>query len=565
MEHKPENYTLVHAYEQALQPPKGHKISSILSENIELFNNILRLSPDLVIREFHIARRPEFRAALIFLDELINKTAINDFVLKALMLNAEIPKTEQKKGTQNTSPSSEAQLIKQAYQQATRRNQTKQGQSGLKKHIPPDQKITRANIGEYVSKYLLPAGQVKPVEKFWEALDIVLSGQSILLIDGSPEAYITDMQGWEKRSVPDATREASILGPNDAFNETLMTNLGLIRRRIRDHRLAIKMHKVGTRTKTDVAILYIDGLANPAILTELEQQIDKIALDGLLYIRTLREFLTIRRYNIFPLFSTTERPDKVCSALLEGQYAIVSDNSPGAIILPSVMASFFQTADDYMFSPLAALFSRVIRTTGWLLTLFLPAMYVALTSVNTDVMPIDLLLSVSRSREGVPYPSWVETIFLGVMIEMLIEASARLPGTIGPTATTVGGLIIGQAAASAQLISNLMIIIAAATVIGSFTLPNYEMSLAWRISQIVLIPFAAIFGLFGILVAVCFFLVYLCGLESFGVPYLSPLAPLRMEDAVRDIWLRTPWNSLLDRPQFTQALDEERQSDENKS
>jgi hypothetical protein len=147
------------------------------------------------------------------------------------------------------------------------------------------------------------------------------------------------------------------------------------------------------------------------------------------------------------------------------------------------------------------------------------------------------------------------------MIEMLIEASARLPGTIGPTATTVGGLIIGQAAAQAQLISNLMIIIAAATVIGSFTLPNYEIAMAWRISQSALIPFAAMFGIFGIVIGVCLLTVYLCGLESFGVPYLSPLAPLRIEDATRDVWLRTPWNSMIDRPQFTQALDEKRQKE----
>jgi len=561
MEHKPENYTLVHAYEQALQPPKGHKISSILSENIDLFKSVLRLSPDLVIREFQIGRRPEFRAAIVFFDELVNKIAIHDFVLKALMLESDIPRSEQKK-KQEKQKQDETEIVKQAYQKYTNEQKLPlDRRSSLKQHVQAKQQITRANIGEYVQKYLIPVGQVKPIEEFWEALDIVLSGQSILLIDGSAHAYITDMQGWEKRGVPEASREVSILGPNDAFNETLMTNLGLIRRRIRDPRLAIQMHKVGTRTKTDVAVVYIDGLANPAILNQLQQRIDSITLDGIISTRMLSDFLTLRRYNVFPLSTATERPDKVCSALLAGQYAIISDNAPAAIILPTVMPSLFQSTDDYMFAPLAALFMRLIRTVGWLTALFLPAMYVALTSVNIDSMPIELLLSVSRSREGVPYPPWMETIFLGIMIEMLIEASARLPGTIGPTATTVGGLIIGQAAAQAQLISNLMIIIAAATVIGSFTLPNYEVAVAWRITQSALIPFAAMFGIFGIVIGVCLLTIYLCGLESFGVPYLSPLAPLRIEDASRDVWSRTPWNSMMDRPQFTQALDEERQSD----
>jgi hypothetical protein len=553
MEHKPENYTLIHAYEQALQPPKDQKISSILTENIDLIKNVLRLSSDLVIREFHIARRQEFRAALIFFDEMINKTAIQDFVMKALMLNSDIPKSNDKKA-QKHRPTEEAKILPQAYKRFTAGQQPVQKQPGLKKHIPAEEKITRANIGDYVEKFLLPAGQVKPINQFWETIDIVLSGQSILLIDGTPTAYVTDMQGWERRGVPDAVREASILGPNDAFNETLMTNMALIRRRIRDPRLAIKMHKVGVRTQTDTAILYLNGLANPSILSQIEEKIDSIGLDGVLYGRSISDFFSNRRFNIFPLHQTTERPDKAAGAILQGQFVILTDNAPAAIITPVVMASLFQSVDDYLFSPLATFFLRLVRTFGWLVALFLPALYVALTSVNMDVLPTELLLSVSRSREGVPYPPWVETVFLGVMTEMLIEASARLPGTIGPTATTVGGLIIGQAAAQAQLISNLMIIVAASTVIGSFTLPSYELSLAWRISQAALIPFAALFGIFGIVIAICMFIIYLCGLESFGVPYISPIAPLRVEDAVRDVLLRSPWNSMIERPQSTQAL-----------
>lgn len=378
----------------------------------------------------------------------------------------------------------------------------------------------------------------------------LFSGHCILLLEGNKEALAFDVAEWQYRSITPPETESSLVGPRDAFVENLNVNIALIRARIRHANLIVRSFNVGQASTSNVTMFYMNGIADPQIVDNITNQINSIQIDSLLDTTQLSHLIVAQKkwWSPFPLMQSTERPDKTVSALLEGRVALLMNTSPTAIILPATLTALYQTADDYYFPFLSGTFLRFIRLIGLFMTLFLPALYISITTVNQDILRIQFMLAIAASREGVPYPAYIEVCIMVFLLELINEASVRLPRVIGGTATIVGGLIIGTAAAQAHLISNIMIVITAATAIGSFTTPNYMVGVALRMCSYLLIALSIPLGLYGMTIGTALIFMALCHLKSFGVSYLAPFDTFLYKDLFRDAMTRAPIGMSVSRP-----------------
>ncbi|WP_227014089.1 spore germination protein [Paenibacillus psychroresistens] len=381
-----------------------------------------------------------------------------------------------------------------------------------------------------------------------EMADVLFEGNWLILVNQLAQGFYYNAVNWHNREMVPPEREVGLVGPRDAFTEDIDINLSLIRRRIRDNSIRIEEYVIGERSKTKVNVVYMDGLVNEKALGMFRDRIDDFKLDIVLDSTQIGYLISKQVYSPFPMFQLTERPDKAASSMLEGRFVVVVDTSPSVLIFPTTITCLYEASDDYYFSSIAALLFRGIRLLGLSITLFLPSLYVAITTVNQDVFRVQFMLAVTASREGIPYPSYIEVIIMLLLIELINEATVRLPRTIGGTATIVGGLIIGTAAAQAHLISYIMIVITATTAIGSYTAPNYMVGLAWRILSFLIVIMAIPLGLYGVVIGTGFIGLYLCHLHSFGVPYTAPFSTFRYKDLFRDAMTRVSRGMMRIRP-----------------
>lgn len=396
-------------------------------------------------------------------------------------------------------------------------------------------------LAEWIARSVQSAGSVTAVRQVREAVDEVLAGHALLLLDGADTGLLLRVRGPQLRPVDEPTTETVLRGPRDGFVEEIGTNVAAVRRRIQHAGLRVSTSRLGERTRTRVAMLHVDGLAHPDVVQAVRERLQRIRIDGVLDSSQVEENITGRHRSPFPLVHLTERPDVVARALLSGKVAVVVDGTPWALIAPARLIEFFFAADDYYLKPAAVLLVRTARIMAWLGVVFFPALYVALEAYNPEVFRIELLMAIDAARAGVPLSVLLEIAFLEIMMELIQEATIRLPSKIGAAATVVGGLIIGDAVSRARIVSNPVIVIAAMAAIGSFAFPNREIAAAWRMTKIALLAGAALLGLLGVFLAFFVVVVYLNSLESFGVPYLEPLAPLKWRDLVRDGLTRPPW------------------------
>jgi spore germination protein len=395
------------------------------------------------------------------------------------------------------------------------------------------------SVVELVNNKLTIAGanRVHTVE---DIVDAVLTGNTAIIVDGAPEALVYDTQGWKDRQIENPMTEVSIVGPHDAFNENLQDNIALIRRRLRDPDLKVRIVEVGSSSRTQVAIFYIEDRARAEVVAELLERIENIKAENILNTNYIEELITGKRFMLYPLMRRTARPDVAASYLIEGRVIVLADVSPQAMAAPATIGDFFMAADDYYLPPVVSLLLRVVRLVGGFIVLFIPAFYISVAAYNPDVLPLDFLQRIAQSRAAIPLTVLLEVIFMETMMELLQEAGVRLPQKIGAIATVFGGLILGQAAAAAGIISNIMVIIIAMTAIGSFVIPSYEMSLALRVTRWVIVTAATFFGMYGLGIITFLVIVYLNSLNSFGTPYLAPFAPLVGSDVKHDSLLRAP-------------------------
>lgn len=397
----------------------------------------------------------------------------------------------------------------------------------------------KQNDIEMIRDTYFPTVAYEIASNFHQVVWHILNGYAVILVDGVDKALSIQIGAIEQRSIMEPSTQTIIRGPKEAFNEDLNTNISLIRKRIKNPRLSFENVYIGRDSKTTVALGYIDNIVNADILEEVRKRVKRIDIGGVLDSGSLEEMIKDKSFTPFPLIYNSERPDSLCGHLMEGKIAIMVDGSPFALTVPSVLTDFFQSPEDYYQPFLMATFIRLIRYISFMIALVLPSLYVALSTFHQELMPTPLLISVQAQREGVPFPAVIEIFMMELTFEIMREAGVRMPRAVGQTVSIVGALVIGQAAVEAGLVSNVLVIIVAFTAIASFVSPIYNFSVSTRLLRFLLILCAAVFGLYGVLLFLIAMVVHLVSLRSFGVPYLAPVAPLKLEDQ-KDVFVRAP-------------------------
>lgn len=410
---------------------------------------------------------------------------------------------------------------------------------------------------QLAKELLIGVGSIQTVSEFSSLYQSLLSGEAVIVLDGLDQAYCADVRQWNGRPISESTNQTSIRGPRESFNETLRTNTALIRRRIKDPRLWLETYAIGTVTKTDVTLMYINGLAQPSVVELARTRLKAIKIDGILDSGYIEELIEDGKYSLFPTIYNTELPDNVSSQLLEGKVAILVDGTPNALLVPTQMITFFQSTEDYYQRSVYASLLRILRYMGFFISLLFPSLYIAITTFHRDMLPAPLLISLAAQREGVPFPAFVEAFLMEVTFEILREAGLRMPKATGQAVSVVGTLVIGQAAVEAGIVSAAMVIVVAITAISTFTIPAYSMSIPIRILRFLFMMVAASFGLFGIFMTIFLVLLHLCNLRSFGQPFMTPMSPY-LSYEMDDSLLRLPrWLSFR-RPRTSMGSGEER-------
>nr|WP_088327634.1 spore germination protein [Bacillus cereus] len=458
---------------------ENHNINCDLFQNINNLQKNFQQAPDLIIRQFQLVNKSE--AALIYLSGLTDTQSIHNNILSPLM------------------------------------HTTFEISNGLPVTI----------------------GEVQIINTWNQFENAIFQGDSILLVHGLDVGYQLNTKGWPQRDITEPKNEISLKGTHQGFVETSSQNIALIRRYIPNRELVLKEVFIGSRGKTKVSILYLRDVASEDVLKDLETRIQNIEVDSIINTGEIIEFIEDNPYSPFPQFILTERPDSTVSHILQGRYVIVVDRSPNVLIAPVNFISFFQGIDDYNTRWLVSSSVRLLRFIGFFIALLLPATYVAFISFNYEVIPVQLYLSIAESRERVPFLPVIEALLMEITLEMMREAALRLPTPISQTVGIVGGIVIGQAAVQAGIVSNIMIIIVAVTTIASSIVPNYEMGLAIRLLRFPMMLLASLFGMVGIIIGWMTIIAHLVSLESLGTPYGSPLSPFHIS-GMKDTFVRFP-------------------------
>ncbi|MGG4345308.1 spore germination protein [Paenibacillus lautus] len=397
---------------------------------------------------------------------------------------------------------------------------------------------------------LTQQSQYEHVTDTKKCVESILDGMALFFYED--KAYLIDVIFPISRTVAESETESIIIGPHEAFTEQAYTNLSLIRKRVQSSHLKVIKLSVGEVSKSDVYILYMKDIANENYVKEVIKRIEDIEIDAIHDSNMLIQCIDDDPYSIFAQFLTTERPDTIASKLVSGRIVGIMDGSPTAFSAPVNFFEFFSSSDDYYQRWSIGTASLFLRFAALLITLTLTALYVSVTSFHYEMIPENLLLTLTESRSKVPFPPIFEALLMETTIELLREAGARLPTKIGQTIGIVGGIVIGQAAVQAGLTSNILIIAVASSAIASFVIPNYVMSASFRLFRFGLIVMAGLWGNMGLAIGLAYIVIHLSGLTSVGSSYLSPIAPFEPYDW-KDVFMRLPFSTLAKRPTQVKA------------
>ncbi|HDR7950906.1 TPA: spore germination protein [Bacillus toyonensis] len=444
------------------------QINSSLDKSLEFIKYQLGDAPDLVIRR--IQKENDQTLALVYLSELTDKKDVNDNILKPLL---------------REDFKAELELI-------------------------------------------IPLGNISKVQYLSQLQESLLGGNAILLVNKFPIAYKLEIKGGPNREPSDSKNEISIKGTHQGFVEAATKNIALIRNYLPTAKLNVKSTEVGEEGKTKIYVLFLIEKVDFEIIEEIQNRLNNIKVNSIVNTGELVKHIEDNPYSPFPQLLLTERPDTAVSHLLEGKFVIVVDHSPNVLIGPTNFLSFFRNIDDRSTRWMINFVLQILRIVAFFLALVLPAAYIALISFNFSLIPVPLFLSIAESRENVPFSAIVEAMIMEITLEMMREAALRLPAPIGQTMGIVGGIIIGQAAVQAGIVSNIMIIIVSITAIASFTVPNYDMSLAVRYLRFPMMLLATWFGVVGIIVGLMTLLAHMLSIRSIGTPYGVSFLPMNI-------------------------------------
>jgi hypothetical protein len=488
-----------------MKPPQQDPLFTNLDENMQTLRSIYTNCPDVVFRPFMIAGKT--KAVLLYIEGLSNIESIDQYVLSPLM--------------QETAGDIE-------------------------------------NLGQMMEQKI-PVSNLKEVRTFSDCVTQISMGNPVILIEHEEYGMSFNLAKWEKRSIEEPTAEAVVRGPREGFTESLGVNISLLRRKIRSPQLKMQSILVGRYTQTKIVIAYIEGIADKTLIEETLNRLQRIEIDGVLESAYIEEMIEDSPLSLFPLILNTERPDVAAASLLEGRIAIMVDGTPFVLIAPTTFYSLIQSAEDYYQRFLFSTAIRWLRYGALVISLLLPSLYVAVLTFHQEMVPPSLFFNIAKSREEIPFPGLIEALIMEITFEALREAGVRLPKQIGAAVSVVGALVIGQAAVSAGIVSAPMVMVVAITGISSFMIPRYSAGIAIRMVRFPIMLVAGVLGLLGIMLAVIVIIVHLCTLRSFGVPYLSPMAPMKGRD-MKDVLMRAPLWMLNTRPHLTGEDNKYRQS-----
>ncbi|GBF34545.1 spore germination protein GerKA [Desulfocucumis palustris] len=492
---------------------KQMAVMSRLEDNLNLMKNIFGLNNDVVFRHFRLGAAEQTGAAVVYVDGMTDNASFNNDIMKPLMLESR--------------------------------------QAGFRP--------APGSLLEWLQNSAIPVSNVFETGNMENVVSSMLYGNVILFIDGQDKALVLDIKNWNSRQVSEPDSEILVRGPREGFVETLRTNTSLIRRRLRSPNLILENIHIGRVSHTGVTIAYIRGIVSPDMVAEVKRRLQRINIDGVLESGYLEEFIEDNPYSPFPQIIHTERPDRVAASLLEGRVAILTDGTPVVLIVPVDITAFMSSAEDYYERYMMGTIILWLRFVAFGISILLPSLYIAITTFHQEMIPTRLLITLAAAREGVPFPALVEALLMEFTFEALREAGVRLPRSVGQAVSIVGALVIGQAAVQAGIVSPLMVIVVAVTGIASFASPAFNFGLALRLLRFPMMLLAASLGLFGVMVGILAILIHLAGLRSFGVPYLSPLAPLHPRD-LKDVLMRVPWWAMDERPAETAKQNRRRQA-----
>lgn len=464
---------------------------------------------DIVIREFLIAEK--YSAFIVYLEGMVDRITINNFILRPLLKTGKI--NEENK---------ECKL-------------------------------------DFILKNIIETNQTKEITSHDEAVYDILSGNTLLYVDGCSFYISNETKGYDKRGVEKPQTEGVVIGPQEAFNETLRTNITLLRKIIKNNNLTTEFIKVGEKNQNLCAVMYIKGLTNPAIIDEVKRRIKGIKADFIMGEGFIAQFIDDNPFSLLPSYLNTERPDKTAAHILEGKVAVLSEGTPFSIIVPVTAQELVQSPEDSFMRWQYGSFIRIIRLISLIFAMMLPGLYVAVTTFHQEMIPTDLLIAIAKAKEQVPFPTLVEVILMEISFELIREAGIRIPGIIGNTLGIIGALILGQAAVQANIVSPILIIVVAITGLGNFAIPNFSVAFGVRIVRFVFIAGGAFMGFYGISIAFIITLGLFTNLKSFGVRMFSPISPKTRKS--KDYIFRWPiWKQEF-RPDYVNPLDLRRQAD----
>ncbi|MCD9020922.1 spore germination protein [Cohnella silvisoli] len=404
---------------------------------------------------------------------------------------------------------------------------------------------------------LIPIANTDSAEKIAE---YVFQGDLMLLFTETGRLFKMNICNRPQRTPQDSSTEISIKGPRDGFTEDIVTNVALIRKRIRSSSLCYETFTLGTRTKTRIGLLYVQDILSPTILKEVQTRLNHIDVDGIYSINQLEEMLADSKYPILPLFAVTGRPDYVVSSLLAGRFVLIMDGIPMVLVGPATLSLLMKSPEDIHFNYLYISFARIIRNVSLFLSITLPGFWVSLTAFHQDQIPFRMMATIAGARLGLPLSAQMEMFILLMLLEIFREAGVRLPSSIGQTLTVVGGLIIGDASIRAGLVSPSVVVVGAITAVTSVTLVNQSLSTVLSVIRLGIFLAACFIGMFGVIIGLILFLAYLSRLQSFGVPYLAPLSPLHLKDIAKS-YLRLPWSKMRNKPEILKPTDPDHQGE----
>ncbi|EPZ43292.1 spore germination protein [Alicyclobacillus acidoterrestris] len=498
--------TILHAPQPPIEAQSGDsspmRLSERLDVNLTYLKSIFANASDIHFREFRIFDgRP---AAIIYIQGLTDKAEIDDNLLRPLA----------------------------------------QPNHAVDRVIEHPHRLP---LGVLFEEYVHIAG-AKQVATLQEAIKMVIEETNVLLlVEDEPVALAVSAAKSPDRAVEEPNTEAVIRGPRQGFNENIQTSLALLRTRIRSTAFCVESFDLGRYTKTTVALCYIDGIASSNLVDEIRSRLKRIDIDGIIDSGYIEELIEDSPHSPFPQIQNTERPDVVVSQLLEGKVAILANGSPFALILPINFWGLMQASEDYYERYMIANAIRALRFIFLFINLYLPSLYVAITTFHQEMLPTKALLSIAAAREVTPFPAVVEALIMEITFEALREAGVRLPKTVGSAISIVGALVIGQAAVQAGIVSAPMVIVVSITGIGSFVIPRYNLAITLRMLRFPMILLAGTLGLFGIVVTTLAVIIHLSSLRSAGIPYLSPVIPFHWRD-MKDAIVRAPRWAMQQRP-----------------